>query len=120
MTWDEHDEVEDGDTEFNPDWVSAPGDTIEDILEAKKISHDEFAAKCELTTDQADLLIRGDLEITTELAQKLSSVLGAPADFWIRREAHYREGLSKGLKRCTCQHYAGDISTCAMHSDTVK
>jgi len=33
-----------GEPEFKPDWVSAPGDTIADILEERGLTVEEFAA----------------------------------------------------------------------------
>lgn len=80
---------------FDPDWVSAPGDTIRDILEERLISHPEFAARMCLSEADADRLLNGDLPITDEIADTLSRELGASLEFWIRREQHYREGLAK-------------------------
>ena len=78
---------------FRPDWISAPGDSIKEILKERKISVSEFARQLdesfELTTD----LINGQAEIDREIALKLENCIGATAQFWMARERKYREDL---------------------------
>lgn len=93
-------EVEEADDlTFNPDWVSAPGDSIQEILEHYKLTPEWLAAQLELTQDDTQKLLEGDLEITDELSSQLARSLRGSADFWKNRERHYREGLAKGLKK---------------------
>jgi len=82
-------------SDFNPNWVSKPGDTMQDILDEKNMSLGQFANEMNLTKSDARQLIDADMEINDELANKLSSVLGASPQFWINREQHYRKELKR-------------------------
>jgi plasmid maintenance system antidote protein VapI len=79
---------------FNPDWVSPPGDTITDILDAQSCSADEFAQRMGFTSMQASDLLAGSLAISPETARKLELVLGATAEFWMIRETQYRGSVA--------------------------
>lgn len=83
---------------FNPQWVSAPGDSIQDILEEREMSFESFTTGLGISGDEARKLLRGDLPISDQLAAKLGQLFGISAQFWINREKHYRDGLAKGLK----------------------
>jgi len=93
----EVEEVED--LVFDPDWVSAPGDSINDVLEHYKLTPEWLAGQLSLTEADTQKLLAGDLEITDELAEKLATAVRYSKQFWINRERHYREGLAKGLKK---------------------
>ncbi len=95
---DEGDEGDD-DRPFDPDWCSAPGDTLRDILEHKRLSPDNLAALTQLDRTTVDGLLAGDVELTWDIARRLEMALGASAQFWINREADYRDGLRRGLQR---------------------
>src|SRR3989442_640984 len=82
-------------SDFQPDWCSAPGDTIADILEERNMSIMQLAQKFGHPPDQADELIRGNKPITTALAQKLQLVVGGTAAFWTNRESDYRKDLAR-------------------------
>src|SRR5258706_4745081 len=88
--------------DFEPDWVSAPGDTIADILEQRNLSLLEFADRIGSTLGYADELLRGHVNITIETARQLETVLGASEAFWVNRESQYREDLAR-LKRGACE-----------------
>ncbi|QXU42142.1 ImmA/IrrE family metallo-endopeptidase [Pedobacter sp. D749] len=80
-------------TSFLPNWTSAPGDTIIDLLNERNISVEAFANRMENSVETVESLIEGQMEITTEISLKLSKVLGSSVDFWMRREFQYREDL---------------------------
>ena len=83
---------------FNPNWLSPPGDTIQDILDEKEWSLDTFSIKMGLTNQQASQLIDGTLKINPSNALRLSEVVGSSQDFWLNREAQYREMEAKQNK----------------------
>ena len=72
------------------DWYSPPGQTISDVLQHRKISHEEFANHMSLTSDELWRLLEGVDTITDELADRLSRELGSTPQFWLAREAQYR------------------------------
>jgi len=82
-------------SDFHPNWVSAPGDTIADILEERNISQLEFAQQIGLTLEEAEELLKGHTTITIELARQLEGVLDGSAAFWVNRESQYRDDLSR-------------------------
>ncbi len=80
---------------FEPDWVSMPGETIEDLLEERDWTQAELAERTGFTRKHVNDLVKGRVSITADTALRLEAVFGAPADFWLRREASYREGLER-------------------------
>lgn len=81
------------DKTFRPNWISAPGDSINEILKDKGITLARFALQLSESIETVNDLIKGQLEINQELAQKLEIAIGATAEFWIAREKKYREEL---------------------------
>jgi plasmid maintenance system antidote protein VapI len=81
--------------DFQPDWASAPGETIADILEERQVPTSKFARQIERSVSETDRLLHGELAITRELAQKLENVLGGSATFWMTRESQYREDITR-------------------------
>lgn len=81
------------DYDFRPDWVSAPGDTIADILEERNLSPAEFAQRMGYTPERANELLHGRAIISIETARQLEDFLGASAAFWMDRDSQYREDV---------------------------
>ena len=81
------------DNQFQADWVSAPGETIVDILEERQMSIFEFATIIGHRSEDAEKLIKGEIKITNDLASVLANALGSTQSFWIGREKQYRAGL---------------------------
>lgn len=78
---------------FNPNWASAPGNTINAILIKRNISIESFAQKLNQNQDFVEELINGKIVINDEIAHKLEVNLGSNTSFWLRRDAQYREAL---------------------------
>lgn len=86
---------------LNPDWVSPPGDTIQDMIDemnrrdgnCRNTFH--IALCLLLSMEDTEKLLAGDLEIDEELALKLHLFLGSTKEFWLKREENYRENLKK-------------------------
>lgn len=83
--------------EFNPDWVSPPGDTIEDLLEERDMTLETLSELLELKVYDVYKLIKGNIIITDELASKLAKAFNMSKTFWINREQQYRKQLELGL-----------------------
>lgn len=82
-------------SDFQPDWVSTPGDTIADILEERNLSPVEFANQMDYTFEHANELLHGHATITIENARRLEGILGASVEFWMNRESQYREDVAR-------------------------
>src|SRR3990172_6878563 len=78
---------------FEPDWVSAPGETIRDMLRERRITEQQLAEKLGGPRSRVTGLIEGREAITANLARKLEFALGGSATFWLAREKRYRDGL---------------------------
>jgi HTH-type transcriptional regulator/antitoxin HigA len=81
--------------EFRPDWASAPGDTIADILGERHLSVTEFAQRIGQTPEYAKELFQGRATITIAIARRLERVLGASVEFWMSRDFQYREDIAR-------------------------
>jgi len=80
---------------ISDDWLSPPGDTIEDLLEERGWTKGELAERLGRTPKYVSELVGGAAPISAETAAKLSRVLGSSPKFWLEREAHYRAALER-------------------------
>lgn len=77
-------------TPFAPDWVSPPGEAIQDLAEERGWSQQELARRLGYTEKHVSLLVNGKVTLTADAAQRLERVLGSTLDFWLNLEANYR------------------------------
>ncbi len=81
--------------EYNPDTVSAPGETLEETLEAIGMTPSELAEQMGYPLQTVIEIIAGIGEITPEIAIRLEQTLGVSANFWLNYERGYRESLAR-------------------------
>lgn len=81
--------------EFHPDWASAPGDTIADILRERSLSVVEFARRMEEAPEFVRDLLEGRATITIGLARRLERALGGSVEFWMSRDFQYRRDVAR-------------------------
>lgn len=82
-------------SDFQPNWVSAPSNTIIDILVDKQISLGTFAQNLNRSVEFANNLVSGYISINYEIACDLEKILGSSKEFWIQRESDYRNGIAR-------------------------
>jgi plasmid maintenance system antidote protein VapI/Zn-dependent peptidase ImmA (M78 family) len=80
---------------FQPDWVSAPGETIADVLRERGLPPAVFAGNIGCEAEQFNALLHGRIELSAETARLLETHLGGSRSFWLNREAHYRSDLAR-------------------------
>jgi HTH-type transcriptional regulator / antitoxin HigA len=80
---------------FEPDWLSAPGGTILDVLEERGLSSRELAELLDYSIERAERLIAGKDAITRDVARLLSARIGGSERFWISRESNYRQDIGR-------------------------
>lgn len=80
---------------FQPDWVSPPGQTINDMLIQRNFTVDDFCKSMDCDPKFLSNLLTGNEPVTEVSAKKLESVLGGTEEFWITREKQYREDLER-------------------------
>ena len=83
------------DASFRPDWASAPGETIADIMAEREIGVAELADELEQTTEAVYDLLQGRSTITFVTARSLRRFLGASVEFWMTRDLQYRDDVVK-------------------------
>ena len=76
---------------FRPDWTSAPGDTIVDILQERNISGMGFATLVGLSLEDTTDLLQGRSTVTLTVARRLTRALGASVEYWMSRDYQYRQ-----------------------------
>ncbi len=72
-----------------------PGETLKEILNEMEMSQKELAARLGISEKHLTQVISGKVEISRALADKLETVLGLNAMFWLDLENEYRETLKK-------------------------
>jgi len=71
-----------------------PGEGIKEELKSRGISQKEFAKTIGMQPSHLNELIKGKLTITENLAMKLESALGIPANYWLTLQANYDYDLA--------------------------
>lgn len=90
-------------TEYMPDVVSAPGETLLEMLEERGMSQSELAERTGRPKKTINEIIKGKATITPATALQLERVLGTPASFWNNREQQYRENLARQAERASLE-----------------
>ena len=80
---------------LQPDWISPPGETVEDLLEERRWTQAELAERTGLTRKHINDLLHGRAHISADTASRLDKVLGGSAQFWLTREAQYRAAVER-------------------------
>ncbi|MEN2742667.1 ImmA/IrrE family metallo-endopeptidase [Microbacterium sp. X-17] len=78
---------------FHPKWVSAPGDTILDVLGKRHWTVEDLADHIGLSDPETRRIVVGEKEIDGQIADRLATALGGSSDFWLTRERRYRDGI---------------------------
>lgn len=76
---------------YQPDFVSPPGETLRETIEAWDITQAALAERTGKTVKAINEIVQGKSAITPETALQLERVLGVAAGFWLNREARYQE-----------------------------
>jgi len=90
---------------FNPDWCVAPARTLRDYMRERFIGTEDLVYRMPgLDAAEARAMISRVLDAQpydAEVAAHLARATGVSADFWVKREADYRDGLARNLKDVT-------------------
>jgi HTH-type transcriptional regulator/antitoxin HigA len=80
---------------YMPREVTPPGVTLRDLMEERDWKQRELAHRLGRPVQAVNEIIAGKKEITEDTALELERVLEVPAQFWLAREAQYREYLAR-------------------------
>lgn len=83
-------------TQYTPDVVSHPSETIRETLAALDKDWRSLHIEGGMMKRHAQYLVRGDAHITSSVALALETTTGVPAHFWLNRQAQY-DAWRKGV-----------------------
>lgn len=81
--------------QYFPDFVSPPGETLQETLETVGMSQAELAERTGRPKKTINEIIKGKAAISPDTALQFERVLGISATFWNNRERQYREAMAK-------------------------
>ena len=79
---------------YEPDFVTPPGEMLEEKLQELGMSQAELAERIGRTKKTVNEIIKAKAPLLPETAIQLERVLGIPARFWTNAEANYRQWLA--------------------------
>jgi len=85
--------------QYVPDYVTPPGETLEEILDSIGMTKAELSDRIGKTPKHVGDIIKHGAPITPQTAMDLEKALGTPASFWNNRERRYRENLARKQER---------------------
>jgi len=88
---------------YEPDFVTPPGQTLQDTLDGIGMRQAEFAKRTGNSAKTINEIVRGKAPITPDMALRFERVLGVPASFWMNFERSYRESLARAKERALLQ-----------------
>lgn len=83
------------------EWLSPPGDTIQETIDALGISEKELAEKMGLSQEKLKDPLKGEVPIFQDMAFQLEKTLNIPAHFWVNREMLYQKDLDESKTTST-------------------
>jgi HTH-type transcriptional regulator / antitoxin HigA len=89
---------------YEPTEVSPPGTSLRDLMEERALTQAELSRRLGRPPQAVNEIMAGKKEITEDTALELERVLQVPAQFWLAREARYREYLAR--QRSADEHKA--------------
>lgn len=92
---------------YRPDVVSAPGETLLDILEERGMSQAELAERTGRPLKTINEIVKGKTALTSDTSIQLERVLGISAEFWNQREANYRSFLARDKEKQELTSHGG-------------
>lgn len=66
-----------------------PGETIGDLIESRGIAQEDFAELMEMSEEDMKKLLKGEISLTTDIADELEVITRMPAKFWNELESIY-------------------------------
>lgn len=80
---------------WEPDWVVAPGEILQEWMDDAGYPHEVLAARCSMDIHTLRAILTGG-RISDDLADHLAQGTGIRAVVWRRLEQMYRDGLRAG------------------------
>lgn len=81
--------------EWEPNWVSPPGDTLAEVLTDRGWTQALLARETGFSQKHINQVVKGKASIGVHLAIALEDQAMGSARFWLHREADYQLGLAR-------------------------
>ncbi|MCM1387470.1 MAG: HigA family addiction module antitoxin [Bacillus sp. (in: Bacteria)] len=75
--------------EYNDSIAFHPGYYIKEIVDASGLTQEDFAKRLDTTPKNLSLLIRGEQNLSLDIAMKLSRMMGTSVDYWLNLQSAY-------------------------------
>lgn len=75
--------------EHNNKIVFHPGYYLKEIIEESGLTQDDFAKILDITPKSLSLLVRGEQSLSTDIAMKLSRMIGTSVNYWLNLQNAY-------------------------------
>lgn len=75
--------------QYDPNFVSPPGETLQELLDERQMTQVRFADRIGHTPKFVNEVIKGKASITPNVAIAFERVLGIPSSFWNNRQRHH-------------------------------
>lgn len=80
---------------YQPASVTAPGETLADLLDEQGMTQTELAQRMGRPLKTINQIVNGKTAITAETALQLEKIFETPATYWLNHEGHYRAYLAR-------------------------
>ena len=77
-----------------------PGYYIAEVIEDMGISQEEFAIRVGTTPKNISTLVNGQINLSNDMAKKLSAMTGTSVDVWLRLQGEYDKKIIRYSKQC--------------------
>ena len=84
---------------YEPDYAVPPGQVLEEHLDAREMSHAEFARRCGRSPKLISEIIAGKAPVEPRTALQFERVLGMDASIWLGIDAEYRLHKAREAER---------------------
>lgn len=75
--------------EYNDKIAFHPGYYIKEIIEESGLSQKDFAKRLDTTPKNLSILVRGEQNLSIDIAMKLSRMLGTSVEYWLNLQKSY-------------------------------
>ncbi len=82
-------------SQFRPDYVVPPGETLLEALEERGMTQAELAERTGRPKKTINGIVQGKVAITPETALQFERVLSIPAGFWSNLQRQYEETVAR-------------------------
>lgn len=93
-----------GDRPFAPDWTLRPGVLLADVLAARGLAVEEFAAAARIPPATARGLLDGTVRVGGPEAAAIALATGTSGQLWLNAQHNYDHDLARGATDVSGEH----------------